>query len=97
MRHATAVAREREDRGIKATFLSHLAAHKQDLAARLSDGRSYTPEEAFDLIWFVSQADLRYRGLPDYSSDALTLLQQALERKVVDPNGGACKADPGRR
>jgi hypothetical protein len=87
MRHATAAAREREDRGIEATFLSHLAAHKQDLAARISDGRSYTPEEAFDLIWFVSQADLRYRGLPDYSSDALTLLQQALERKVVDPNG----------
>jgi len=87
MRHATAVAREREDRGIEAKFLSDLAARKQDLAARISDGRSYTPEEAFDLIWFVSQADLSYRGLPDYSGDALTLLQQALEGKVVDPNG----------
>jgi hypothetical protein len=60
MRHATAVARQEEDRRIEAEFLSDLAAYKQDVAARISDGRSYTPEEAFDFIWFVSQADLSY-------------------------------------
>jgi hypothetical protein len=86
-RHATAVARQGEDRRIEAEFLRDLAAHKQDVAVRISDGRSYTPDEAFDFIWFVSQADLSYRGLPDYSGDALTLLQQALKGKVVDPNG----------
>jgi hypothetical protein len=86
-RHTTAVARQGEDRRIEAKFLSDLAARKQDVAARISHGRLYTPEEAFDFIWFISQADLSYRGLPDYSGDAFALLQQALEGKVVDPNG----------
>jgi len=86
-RHATSVARQAEDRRVKAEFLSDLAARKQDVAARISAGRPYTPEEAFDFIWFLSQADLSYRGLPDYSGDAFALLQQALEGKIVDPNG----------
>jgi hypothetical protein len=86
-RHATTIARREEDRRVEAKFLGDLAARKQDVAARISDGRPYTPEEAFDFIWFVSQADLSYRGLPDYSSDALGLLQRALEGKIVDPNG----------
>jgi len=86
-RHVTAVARKREDRGIESKFLSDLAARKQDVATRISDGRSYTPEEAFGFIWFVSGADLSYRGLPDYSGDAFALLQQALQGKLVDPNG----------
>ena len=61
-RHATTVARRAEDRRVEAEFLSDLAARKQDVAARISDGRPYKPEEAFDFIWFVSSADLRYRG-----------------------------------
>jgi hypothetical protein len=87
-RHAAAIARKEEDRRIEASFLSELAARKQDVAARISDWRFYTPEEAFDFIWFVSQANLSYRGLADYSGDAFALLQRALEGKVVDPNGG---------
>jgi hypothetical protein len=86
-RHATSVARRAEDRRVEAEFLSDLAARKQDVAARISDGRPYKPEEAFDFIWFVSSADLNYRGLPDYSGDAFALLKQALEGKIVDPNG----------
>jgi hypothetical protein len=86
-RYATAVARQAEDRRFDAEFRSNLAARKQDVAARISNGRPYDPEEAFDFVWFVAQANLGYRGLPDYSGDALALLQQALESKVVDPNG----------
>lgn len=86
-RHESAVARRAEDRRIETTFLDDLATRKQDVAARISGGRSYTPDEAFDFIWFVSQANLSYRGLPNYFSDAIALLQRALEGKVVDPNG----------
>jgi hypothetical protein len=86
-RHAAAVARQAEDHRFEAEFRSDLAARKQDVAARISEARPYTPEEAFDFIWFVSQANLRYRSLSDYSGDALTLLQQALESKIIDPNG----------
>ena len=86
-RHESALARRAEDRCIEATFLDDLATRKQDVEARISNGRSYTPDEAFDFIWFVSQANLSYRGLPNYFGDAIALLQRALEGKVVDPNG----------
>jgi hypothetical protein len=86
-RHADIVARRAEDGRIEAEFLRDLAARTADVAARIADRRSYTPDEALDFVWFVDQADLSYRGLADYSPAAFALLQQALERKIVDPNG----------
>jgi hypothetical protein len=77
----------RESRRIEAEFLDKLAAQRREVAARIAEKRPFTPEQAFDFLWFVSGSDLSYRSLPDYSADALALLQQALDGKIIDPNG----------
>ena len=68
-------------------ILGQLAARRRDVAARIASNRPFTPEQAFDVLWFVSGSDLSYRSLPDYSADALALLRQALDAKIIDPNG----------
>jgi hypothetical protein len=87
VRHGDIVARRAEDRRIEAEFLGELASRKADVAARVADRRPYTPDEALDFVWFVDHADLSYRSLADHTNDAFALLLQALDHKIVDPNG----------
>ena len=80
-------AENQERRRIETEFLDKLAAQRKDIAARIASNQPRTPEQAFDFLLFVNGSDLSYRSLPDYSAEALALLRQALDARIIDPNG----------
>ena len=79
-------ARHEENLRYHARFLSALEARKQDVEARIAARRAYTGEEAEAFIDFVKRSNLRSTKGPDHTAVAMSLLQSALEAKIVDPN-----------
>ena len=63
-----------------------IATRRQDVEARISTGRRYSPEESLAFVNAISDVDLTYRGLPDRSGEMQALLKRALEARILDPN-----------
>jgi hypothetical protein len=71
----------------QADFLSKMSAREKDVQERIAQKRPYTTLEILDFIAEYRNADLGYRGLPDYSNRYEELLKQACAAKIIDPNG----------
>jgi hypothetical protein len=67
-------------------FQSAYLDRSDDVDERIADKRPYTADEAMAFLEFAATADLSWRSLPDHTPEAFTLLQQALDGGILDPN-----------
>jgi type II secretory pathway pseudopilin PulG len=67
-------------------FQSDYLDRSDELDDRIAGKRPFTAEEALAFLDFVASADLSWRSLPDHTPEAFTLLGQALDAGILDPN-----------
>jgi type II secretory pathway pseudopilin PulG len=67
-------------------FQSAYLDRSDDIDDRVAQKQPFTPQETLEFLDFVASADLTWRGLPDHTPEAFTLLAQALDGGVLDPN-----------
>ncbi|HVY19384.1 MAG TPA: hypothetical protein VHA70_04795 [Bauldia sp.] len=67
-------------------FQSDYLDRSDDVDQRIADKRPYNADEAMAFLEFAASADLTWRSLPDHTPEAFTLLNQALEGGILDPN-----------
>jgi hypothetical protein len=87
VRQQTALEQRAGFRRDEQEFLAEFAQRKQALESRLHDHRPFTPDDALEFLMFLRNGDFRNFGLSDHTPAGLNLLRQALEAKLVDPNG----------
>ena len=71
---------------VEMQFQSALLTRGEDIDKRAAAGTPYPPAEAMAFLEFAADADLSGRGLLDHTPEALDLVSQAIDDKVLDPN-----------
>jgi type II secretory pathway pseudopilin PulG len=75
-----------ENADVEMQFQSDYLDRSDDLDDRIAQKQPFTPDESLEFLNFVAGADLTWRSLPDHSPEANTLLKQALDAGILDPN-----------
>lgn len=66
--------------------VSVLQSFEAEVAKHRSNTGHYSSQQSLEFVLFVMSADLRYRGLPDFSARAFAVLEKALTVGMIDPN-----------
>lgn len=77
---------EADNKRRQSDILAKLEKIATDINVRAAAKRAFTSEEAMAFVVFIKDSNLQYIGLPDYSPEALELLEKAVNMGVFDPN-----------
>jgi type II secretory pathway pseudopilin PulG len=67
-------------------FQSDFLDRSDEVDDRIAQKRPFTTDEALAFLEFAAGADLTWRGLPDHTPEAFTLVKQSLDAGILDPN-----------
>jgi hypothetical protein len=81
-----------EGADIEMEFQSAYLDRSEDVQSRIAAHRTYTAEEALDLLDFAATSDLSWHSLPDHTAETFALVKDALAADVLDPNALATPA-----
>lgn len=93
-RHLERADRARSDDDFLRSFQSQMKSAQSEVELRASQQRSFTAQEAIGLLNSLRQWDLRYRSLPNYMPEAISILKRAINANLLDPNAKDENNDP---
>jgi len=83
---SAAAVQQAADADLEMQFQGDLLDRTDEVQAHIDQKTPLAVADALTLLEFAASADLSWRSLPDHTPEAFSLLEQAIDGKVLDPN-----------